>query len=880
MALDARIKIEEAQTLPIERNGSAPLVDDTDSFEKAYITGLERNKINILDGSPKIGRNDDNSFSICGMVNWRLTECVKVTNSTLLVEFISHVMEKHNRAALKTLSNTIRVNIATTNKPRPKENGVTFEDEIIEEIVIQEELEQLKADITFKQIIEKANALTTGGRVTLADGTRKHFKDGLHEEITQIIRNLPKEDDIVYNQNLSIFKQIIDEQKENVIMIKKNAKDLKKDIFTAEDNSILQAQKQELDYIYAQYMQIKEYIARPRLMNQPFDASISNIDLAIYSSQDINMLQTKIGIQDKELRDINIWEFNTTLLKLDLDDRQKFRVYLNDVISGKKNPGINPTTDKYTPRNVQSFRDICATYPFVTWYIQFPEPQTGTNNNTAQNSAGNIVGNNTWGNDKDNVGDTTPEYADRRKAFAKWWPVGLAGYGLDQTKMNSEQKQFRGGVGQLAMTAGTIFMGRKMIKSAFNLITWAHKGKEGEAERRKDLAWLLGPVAIMFGAHALTGEWPLALLKGGKGTERIASWFSGGKKNEKNGDGETPEQQKKNTELKNTYAEGFPGITAVFHGLSYGQISEFVEEKDGKIKIKEASHETLIKKMQLSKNKAGESFLKSIGKDDNQYIIDLAFKGMGISMDKLQDNNNKDKQFDETASKSIVKLNMVYTFMEKEWYSRINPDNIIYIEKFIANEHSDLDDLIDLGKRTDIFMKELPKDETGLGAQLKTLANGNSTKETWLLIGINRFYEYMPSADKKIELGDDPKKLKFKTYWEETEIDIDDKRLNGFTPTAFDSFFELFKAASLTNYIKKVCKEKVAIKEPPFYISAGGDITFDNAKLFSKDFDTEILSGGIRWSLEKISPTLEKYKKDYRDYLNGGRFWKPAPATA
>jgi hypothetical protein len=140
----------------------------------------------------------------------------------------------------------------------------------------------------------------------------------------------------------------------------------------------------------------------------------------------------------------------------------------------------------------------------------------------------------------------------------------------------------------------------------------------------------------------------------------------------------------------------------------------------------------------------------------------------------------------------------------------------------------------------------------------------------------------MPNASKKIELIGDGPEISFKTYGQETKVNIDKKELVGFTPSPFESFFELFKAASLTNRIKDLCKDKAAITPAPFYISqVGGDITFDNAEILSTDFDTEILTGGIRGELENISPVLEKYKKEYCDYLNKTtpKFWKEAPAA-
>ena len=56
------------------------------------------------------------------------------------------------------------------------------------------------------------------------------------------------------------------------------------------------------------------------------------------------------------------------------------------------------------------------------------------------------------------------------------------------------------------------------------------------------------------------------------------------------------------------------------------------------------------------KNAAGAKFLESIGKKDDKNMMDLALKGMGITRESLQDDSNKDKKFDESASKAIVRL--------------------------------------------------------------------------------------------------------------------------------------------------------------------------------------------------------------------------------
>jgi len=167
-----------------------------------------------------------------------------------------------------------------------------------------------------------------------------------------------------------------------------------------------------------------------------------------------------------------------------------------------------------------------------------------------------------------------------------------------------------------------------------------------------------------------------------------------------------------------------------------------------------------------------------------------------------------------------------------------------------------------------------------LADKIKKLANGDPKKEEELLLAINTFYDQMPNAEKKIELNGTRPEITFKTYEQTTAIDLKNKELKGFTPNRFSSYLETFKAANLTNRIKFLCKDKEAKSDKPFYLSPGGrDITFDNANIFSKDFDTEIVSAGRFGALEKISPTLEKNKQAYCDYLNTLKFWKEKPST-
>jgi hypothetical protein len=61
-------------------------------------------------------------------------------------------------------------------------------------------------------------------------------------------------------------------------------------------------------------------------------------------------------------------------------------------------------------------------------------------------------------------------------------------------------------------------------------------------------------------------------------------------------------------------------------------------------------------------------FLESIGKDDDKNMIDLALKGMlgKDARDKIHDDKDKDKTFNESASKSIARLASVSEYMTEK----------------------------------------------------------------------------------------------------------------------------------------------------------------------------------------------------------------------
>lgn len=598
--------------------------------------------------------------------------------------------------------------------------------------------------------------------------------------------------------------------------------------------------------------------------------TVPNYEIIVHDKYDARKLIKSLNRINKEYIILNKLELTAAKRQEVSQDLQDLETYLNKVID---NPDtFKPSEHPFVPTHAKEFYELVKLNPTLKAFMQLNNKATNTTDGKIKtetlagatsetvNETNPTNGNETW------IENATSIYDSPSEAFKKWGIGGVLKYGLDQTNMKPHQKQFWWWVGNVAMIGGLAFVGWKMLSSAFKVVFKSNKEKGTGIYDSANLWWLLGPTALIMWSQARSGEGPLSLFKWGVLTEKIGGIFGWSKESDKE------------TNIK--YKEGFPGATGVFNGLNYGEMKELlVQDSDGDhMKINPDKYDSLVDmfKNGSKKNPAGAKFLESIGRDDKKNMIDLALKGMGITRETIQDNSNKDKKFNESASKAIARLGSVSTYMEQKWYNKVNTETEHFIEEYIADENADIEDLKALDARGDIFYKEtITTDKTGLAVEIKELANGDTEKEEEILLALNSFYEKWPTSNKNIEISWNRPTITFKTYDQTSTINLENKTLTWLTATQeFSSYLETFKAASLTNYIKKVCKDKTAVSDKPFYLSAGKDITFDNADIFSTDFDTEIMTAGWGGALEKVSPTLEENKQAYCDYLNSLKFWK------
>ena len=93
------------------------------------------------------------------------------------------------------------------------------------------------------------------------------------------------------------------------------------------------------------------------------------------------------------------------------------------------------------------------------------------------------------------------------------------------------------------------------------------------------------------------------------------------------------------------------------------------------------------------------------------------------------------------------------------------------------------------------------------------------------MAALNDFYDYMPSTNRE-HIGlkiTTAASIDFVTYDEETSINLagDNKYMNDFGTGKFPTYLELFKAANLTNRIKKILTNTESGSNTPFKITKG-----------------------------------------------------------
>ena len=151
----------------------------------------------------------------------------------------------------------------------------------------------------------------------------------------------------------------------------------------------------------------------------------------------------------------------------------------------------------------------------------------------------------------------------------------------------------------------------------------------------------------------------------------------------------------------------------------------------------------------------------------------------------------------------------------------------------------------------------------------------DDTKKAELKTAIQKFYDERTIESKPLisdfELKMDGNLLVVKSHkWKETKIDLEQRELVWFwAEIKFTDIADLLDAADLTNYILSLQKWKDIANLPPFkYKAERRGICFNDADLFSINFDTKILS---IWTAKHKINALSKDLDGYSSYLSDRR---------
>lgn len=873
----------ETQKLNIQQAVEGEVYGDQVAFNsKEFQTKLHKYEVTDLVDTKLIIKQDKEKYIFCINGENKFAVNGRINLTTFIDDFYKEIAKKEKRAAEKKavievseFENKTEIEVSLTST---KEDLADLADVIKKNAELAEkatDIENVKYKVErlitfFEQEKKLAKGETSGSFFNRKyDRKDKGLRKIQKKEIERRLKELNKiKEQIERVANNKDKKYKIDRKKEEVKEVEMddiNAMDMKMTLKQLSDK-IEDLGKEAPDFI----------LARNEIILEQAD-TVPYYEIVVYDKSDARKLNTSLKKINNEYAILDKLELTGAKRQELSQDLQDLEEYLNKIID---NPDtFKPSEHPFVPKHLKEFNALVQIDPTLKEFMRLNKAAGETPNEKSTDGAGHNTKTNTWTEKgRWNTESAQPTYTNAKEAFEKWGIGGLLWFGLDKTHMKPEQKQFWWGVGNVALVGGMIFVWWKMISSAWNLVTWKYKDDKDNKEKNKALARLLGPAALIMWSHAISGEWPLSLFKWGELTKKIAGIRGGSNANEVRD--QTSQEQE--TGLK--YREWVPGATALFSGLSYGEMKQFLIEDDGQIKIDPKKYDQLVEifKTWSKKNEAGAAFLESIGKNDEKHVLALGLKGIGITRKEIQDDANKDKKdFNKQASEAIARLATISGFMEAKWYNKINSETQYLVDNYISTEWKDIDDLEDLAKRGDVFYKETEiVDQTGLKERIKELTIGNPEKEEQLLLAVNTFYNTMKSTERTIELIGTRPEITFKTYDQSTTINLKTKALVGFTPKEFTSYYELFKVASLTNYIKKTFKDTETNTPKPFHLSLFGkmnDIEFANASILKPD--TEAISGGPWWSLQEVSPILEEKKQAYCDYLNDitPKFWKETP---
>lgn len=861
ITIDALKDLKEQQLIVDE----VPLLQNEPDFDSMYQKTIVSHGIDLInDKKSKIISRSNGSFVIAKeQEDWSLVGALVIADKQELKQFISKIIDRYNREELSNLSSDVHRQVQLTYVPESGENKAEIQ------ITVKEQLNELKEEVLGLADIEKLlNTLDN------EDGNRREIGKGQYRELDKLLRK-QNPTTLIAQQNIKIFKNMIDQAKNiHLDSMRKDISLIKKNKFTQNHEEAASIRKAKLMYIHAQFTEIERYVLNPDNMQKPFDTSIYNIETTAYSVNDITKLASAVNTQNAEVKNINEIAFNTALSKLDLEESDKFRHYLNEVLSGK----IDPKKQKYHPEKVESFQSMLAEIPMLKGYVDIKNAETNDEEGKEEDNDGVYSKRrvSSWNRKEHGPNPSSEEeytqYAKNNQVNTAGVNLKDVGYGEAYTQyglkgvlkktfdympnMTEEQKNSRTEVAYLWA----------MGFALFKLGKWFISGSKNEKwEKTTSFRERLGIVGGVFlGSNMLTGKSPIELIdkaiNGGMSREYL-----------KGNRGKSAENA---SELANTSIV-YPLYTTMLRWKTkIKDLKPQIDAKTGKM----TNYEQVLAGTQ---DRDLKKFIQDkVGKNDKNNIIPTGLSQLGIRPDSIDD-LDQEKTVDEMYATYMTNVQTAENYRNKKWFI-ITEKGQEEVKKLITSgEEVTEDDFEKLNQQWGIYSKE-QKAETAddktnkerLYTQIDTLGLADGEK-TNAKSAIDNFYNWLPNSIKKsqvniIKEGNNTYLQSGASKQEKTAIDVSAKALKGFG-YEFGNYFDMFASAHLTNRMKETFGSQAAISEKAFHIDAiTQNIEYDTTEwreIYKKE-TAAVSAGRLTSKLKTVSPVLEEHKQEYCDYLN------------
>lgn len=610
-------------------------------------------------------------------------------------------------------------------------------------------------------------------------------------------------------------------------------------------------------------------------------SGLTPFEIDIHTFKDAKEIRSAYDEVNAMLRKLNSLELDAALrteLKEELEWLQK---YLEESINGTIDAGKQP----FKLKHYEDFVQLGIIDPYV-----YPKEQEFINKNISDKT--NIDKTNHL-IDKDWNKVCTPihNYNNMKEAREKWWITWTIDYWFSKTNMTPKQRQFWKWASNLALIWWWIWLGWKALSS----ILWFDKNKW--KDRWKWIWWIVWWTLLL---QTTTGKNPIQAVK------ELFNWWDTSKRISGlfawwvDWNNIWTEIWPNTPAEVITYYHGFSWVPAMFAWLKISELkTQIKQDTNGKMKIE--NYDALATVLDSKNKQAADMVRKLKINNDPHNIIDLTLDWMWLNRDKIQE--WWDELFEKYAVDSFDRLKSINDFMVQNKYEKVNIEwlrndvknyiatgnpSLIALEKaWLFSADWKTEKVID----TDLDIKNFNEanDTLWLKDKVKSLSVSENQKK--ILVAAGNLLHKETNNNNDIEFKESGWNIYLKTYGEWTPINVARKTIPdlkySWAEIFFENTMEMIKVANLTNYIKRLFRWRSQNLRWPFEVTNAvdwirlnwvWDLVYKekdkdpNLKRYEiKKYDpsyTEVIDSWWFGDLKWISPILNKYVKEYAEYLN------------